>query len=212
MSVTPLVVLDCDSTTIQDEVIELLADAAGTREQVAEVTERAMRGELDFAESLTERVATLRGTAEGVFGDAYARVRLTPGIRELVAAVHARGGKVGVVSGGFHEVLDPIAEDLGIDFWRANRLEVAEGKLTGRTLGPIIDAEAKAVALAEWAEASGIPLSATIAIGDGANDLLMMAVAAIGVGFNAKPIVREQADVSLEDDLAGAIPLLDNLR
>lgn len=212
MSVTPLVVLDCDSTTIQDEVIELLADAAGTREQVAEVTERAMRGELDFAESLTERVATLRGTAEGVFGDAYARVRLTLGIRELVAAVHARGGKVGVVSGGFHEVLDPIAEDLGIDFWRANRLEVAEGKLTGRTLGPIIDAEAKAVALAEWAEASGIPLSATIAIGDGANDLRMMAVAAIGVGFNAKPIVREQADVSLEDDLAGAIPLLDNLR
>lgn len=211
MSVTPLVVLDCDSTTIQDEVIELLADAAGTREQVAEVTERAMRGELDFAESLTERVATLRGTTEGVFGDAYARVRLTPGIRELVAAVHARGGKVGVVSGGFHEVLDPIAEDLGIDFWRANRLEVAEGKLTGRTLGPIIDAEAKAVALAEWAEASGIPLSATIAIGDGANDLRMMAVAAIGVGFNAKPIVREQADVSLEDDLVGAIPLLDRL-
>ena len=211
MSVTPLVVLDCDSTTIQDEVIELLADAAGTRELVAEVTERAMRGELDFAESLAERVATLRGTPEAVFGQAYARVRLSPGIRELIAAVHERGGKVGVVSGGFHEVLDPIAEDLGLDFWRANRLEVADGALTGRTVGPVIDAEAKALALAEWAEASGIPLSATVAIGDGANDLKMMAVAAIGVGYNAKPIVREQADVSIEGNLGQAIPLLDRL-
>lgn len=211
MSVTPLVVLDCDSTTIQDEVIELLADAAGTRELVAEVTERAMRGELDFAESLAERVATLRGTPEAVFGQAYARVRLSPGIRELIAAVHEHGGKVGVVSGGFHEVLDPIAEDLGLDFWRANRLEVADGALTGRTVGPVIDAEAKALALAEWAEASGIPLSATVAIGDGANDLKMMAVAAIGVGYNAKPIVREHADVSIEGDLGQAIPLLDRL-
>ena len=211
MSVTPLVVLDCDSTTIQDEVIELLADAAGTRELVAEVTERAMRGELDFAESLAERVATLRGTPEAVFRQAYARVRLSPGIRELIAAVHERGGKVGVVSGGFHEVLDSIAEDLGLDFWRANRLEVADGALTGRTVGPVIDAEAKALALAEWAEASGIPLSATVAIGDGANDLKMMAVAAIGVGYNAKPIVREQADVSIEGDLGQAIPLLDRL-
>lgn len=211
MSVTPLVVLDCDSTTIQDEVIELLADAAGTREGVAEVTERAMRGELDFAESLTERVATLRDTPDTVFAEAYARVRLSPGIRELVAAVHARGGKVGVVSGGFHEVLDPIAKDLGLDFWRANRLEIADGKLTGRTVGPVIDAEAKAVALAEWAAESEIPMSATMAIGDGANDLRMMEVAAIGVGYNAKPIVTEQADVSIADDLALAIPLLDRL-
>ncbi|MGO2140651.1 MAG: phosphoserine phosphatase SerB [Leucobacter sp.] len=211
MSVTPLVVLDCDSTTIQDEVIELLADAAGTRELVAEVTERAMRGELDFAESLAERVATLQGTPESVFAQAYERVRLSPGIRELISAVHERGGKVGVVSGGFHEVLDPLAEDLGLDFWRANRLEVADGELTGRTVGPVIDAEAKAVALAEWAEASGIPLSATVAIGDGANDLKMMAVAAIGVGYNAKPVVREQADVSIEGDLGQAIALLDRL-
>lgn len=211
MSVTPLVVLDCDSTTIQDEVIELLADAAGTRELVAEVTERAMRGELDFAESLAERVATLRGTPESVFAQAYERVRLSPGIRELISAVHERGGKVGVVSGGFHEVLDPLAEDLGLDFWRANRLEVADGQLSGRTVGPVIDAEAKALALAEWAEASGIPLSATVAIGDGANDLKMMAVAAIGVGYNAKPVVREQADVAIEGDLGQAIALLDRL-
>ncbi|MBL5973431.1 MAG: phosphoserine phosphatase SerB [Candidatus Leucobacter sulfamidivorax] len=208
----PLVVLDCDSTTIQDEVIELIAEAAGTRELVAEVTERAMRGELDFAQSLRERVATLAGTPESVFEETYRRVRPTPGIHELVAAVHARDGRVGVVSGGFHEVLDPLAVDLGIDLWRANRLEVADGALTGRVLGAIVDAEAKAAALREWAEAERIPLSATVAIGDGANDLRMMEVAALGVAFNAKPIVRERADVSIEDDLSLAIPLLDRLR
>lgn len=208
----PLVVLDCDSTTIQDEVIELIAEAAGTRELVAEVTERAMRGELDFAQSLRERVAMLAGTPESVFEETYRRVRPTPGIHELVAAVHARDGRVGVVSGGFHEVLDPLAVDLGIDLWRANRLEVADGALTGRVLGAIVDAEAKAAALREWAEAERIPLSATVAIGDGANDLRMMEVAALGVAFNAKPIVRERADVSIEDDLSLAIPLLDRLR
>lgn len=207
----PLVVLDCDSTTIQDEVIELLADAAGSRAEVAEVTERAMRGELDFAESLTARVATLAGTPETVFEDAYRRVRTTPGITELIAAVHDRGGRVGVVSGGFHEVLDPLARDLRLDAWRANRLEVVDGVLTGRTVGPIIDAAAKAAALREWAQAESIPLSATIAIGDGANDLDMMAVAAIGVAFNGKPVVRERADVSIDDDLSLAIPLLDRL-
>jgi phosphoserine phosphatase len=204
-------VLDCDSTTIQDEVIELLAEAAGSREQVAEVTERAMRGELDFAESLRERVATLAGTPESVFRDAYERVRPTPGIHELIDAVHGRGGKVGVVSGGFHEVLDPLAGDLRLDLWRANRLEVLDGVLTGRTVGPIIDAAAKAASLREWAEATGTPLSATVAIGDGANDLEMMAVAAIGVAFNGKPLVRERADVSIEGDLSLAIPLLERL-
>ncbi|WP_416446864.1 phosphoserine phosphatase SerB [Leucobacter sp. HNU] len=209
--VRPLVVLDCDSTTIQDEVIELLAEVAGTRDLVAEVTERAMRGELDFAESLRERVATLAGTPESVFADAYARVRPSRGIHELVAEVHARGGIVGVVSGGFHEVLDPLAADLRLDRWRANRLEVVDGALTGRVAGPIVDASAKAAALREWAADAGIPLSATIAIGDGANDLEMMAVAAVSVGFNAKPVVRERADVSIEDDLALAIPLFDRL-
>ncbi|MBN9612241.1 MAG: phosphoserine phosphatase SerB, partial [Actinobacteria bacterium] len=173
-AVRPLVVLDCDSTTIQDEVIELLADAAGTRELVAEVTERAMRGELDFAESLRERVATLAGTPESVFEQAYRRVRPTPGIDRLVAEVHARGGLVAVVSGGFHEVLDPLAVDLALDRWRANRLEVVGGELSGRTVGPVIDAAAKAEALREWAQEAGIPLSATMAIGDGANDLKMM--------------------------------------
>lgn len=211
MTAIPLVVLDCDSTTIQDEVIELIADAAGSREAVAEVTERAMRGELDFAESLRERVATLAGTPDSVFADTYARVRLTPGITELIAEVHRRGGKVGVVSGGFHEVLDPLAKDLGLDFWRANRLEVIDGKLTGRTLGPIIDATAKAEALKEWAAESGLDLSASVAIGDGANDLEMMRVAALGVSFNGKPVVVERADEAIEADLSRAIPLLDRL-
>ena len=197
----PLVVLDCDSTTIQDEVIELLAETAGTRELVAEVTERAMRGELDFAESLRERVATLAGTPESVFAESYAKVRLSPGIRELIAAVHDRGGLVGVVSGGFHEVLDLIAADLGLDFWRANRLETADGRLTGRTVGPIIDGAAKAATLQEWAAQSETPLTHTVAIGDGANDLQMMGIAGLGVGYNPKPIVREQADVSIEKDL-----------
>ncbi len=207
----PLVVLDCDSTTIQDEVIELLAEAAGAREQVAEITERAMRGELDFAESLAERVATLRGTPDTVFDAVYQRVRLSPGIRELIDEVHARGGAVGVVSGGFHEVLDPLANDLELDFWRANRLEVIDGVLTGRTVGPVIDASAKAQALTEWAAEREIPLTQTMAIGDGANDLEMMALAGLGVGYNAKPIVRERADASIEGDLALAIPLLAKL-
>lgn len=205
----PLVVLDCDSTTIQDEVIELLAESAGTRELVAEITERTMQGELDFSASLAERVATLAGTPESVFAQAYEKVRLSPGIRELIAAVHSRGGKVAVVSGGFHEVLDLLAEDLNLDFWRANRLELQEGALTGRTLGPVIDAEAKAVALREWAEASQIPMSATVAIGDGANDLAMMEIAGLSIAYNAKPIVRERADVIIEQDLSLVISLLD---
>jgi phosphoserine phosphatase len=207
----PLVVLDCDSTTIQDEVIELLADAAGTREIVAEITERAMLGELDFATSLAERVATLAGTPQDVFAQAYARVRLSPGIHELIAEVHRRGGKVGVVSGGFHEVLDPLAQDLNLDYWRANRLEVVEGRLTGHTVGPVIDGRAKAVALAEWAADLGTPLSSTMAIGDGANDLAMMAVAGVSVAFNAKPIVRDQANEVIEHDLSQAIRFLDRL-
>lgn len=208
----PLVILDCDSTTIQDEVIELIADAAGTRALVAEITERAMRGELDFSESLRDRVATLAGTPDSVFADTYRRVRLTPGIRELVAAVHARGGLVGVVSGGFHEVLDPLAEDLGLDRWRANRLTVDKGRLVGTTVGPVIDAQAKADALREWAAEADIPLSATMAIGDGANDLKMMEIAGISVAFNAKPVVREHADLSIEGDLSLVIPWLERLR
>jgi phosphoserine phosphatase len=204
-----LVVLDVDSTLIRDEVIELLAAYAGTRDEVAHVTERAMRGEIDFVQSLRERVATLRGVPETAFDEVVARVRVTAGVKELVAGIHAGGGLVGVVSGGFHEVVDPLAERLGLDLWRANRLERAGGVLTGRVLGDIVDATAKADALREWAAASGVPLRRTVAVGDGANDLRMMAVAGLGVAFCAKPAVRAAAHVAIDSpDLAQVLPLL----
>lgn len=204
-----LVVLDADSTLIQDEVIELLADAAGSRALVAEVTEQAMRGELDFAESLRARVATLAGLPDTVFAEVGAQIRPTAGVHELIAGVHAAGGLFGVVSGGFHELLDPIGEAFGLDFWRANRLEVVDGRLSGQVSGPIVDAEAKAAALAEWAADAGIPLNRTIAVGDGANDLAMMAVAGLAVAFNAKPRVRAEADVAIDvADLSQVLPLL----
>lgn len=205
----PLVVLDADSTLIREEAIELLADAAGSLELVAAVTERAMRGELDFAESLRERVATLAGLEVAEFERARALMTPTPGVHELIAGVHAAGGLVGVVSGGFHELLDPLAERLGLDFCRANRLEVEGGRLTGVVDGAIIDARAKAAALEEWAAASGIPLERTIAVGDGANDLQMLGRARLGVAFCAKPVVREQADVAIDRvDLGSVLPLI----
>ena len=204
-----LVVLDVDSTLIEDEVIELLADAAGTREAVADVTFRAMNGELDFADSLRERVATLAGLPESVFAEVSARVTVTRGVPQMIAGVHAAGGKVAVVSGGFHEVIDPLAERLGLDHWRANRLEVADGVLTGRVIPPVVDAVAKAEALQEWADAAGIPIAQTIAVGDGANDLPMMALAGLSVGFDAKAPVRDVADVLLDArDLSMLLPLL----
>ncbi|ROS73718.1 phosphoserine phosphatase [Curtobacterium sp. PhB130] len=204
-----LVVLDADSTLLEDEVIELLADAAGTRPQVQAVTERAMRGEIDFAESLRERVATLAGLQADVFARARESVRVTRGAAELVRGVHAAGGTVGVVSGGFHEVLDPFAASLGLDHCQANRLEVADGVLTGRVLGDVVDAHAKAAALRAWASTDGVPLTRTIAIGDGANDLEMMRVAALSVAFDAKPRVRESADVVVVDrDLSPVLAAL----
>lgn len=204
-----LVVLDVDSTLIEDEAIELLADEAGSAALVAEITERAMRGELDFAASLAERVATLAGVDAGCCARVGARIRLTAGARELVDAVHAADGAIAVVSGGFHELLDPIAADLGLDHHRANRLEVVDGRFTGSTLGPVIDAASKADALREWAAAHELPLSRTVAIGDGANDLLMLHAAGLGVAFDAKPVLREAADVCLpRRDLRDALPLL----
>jgi len=205
----PLVVLDADSTLIREEAIELLAEAAGSLEHVAAVTERAMRGELDFAASLRERVATLAGVETAVFDEVRARMTPTPGVHELIDGVHAAGGRVGVVSGGFHELLDPLAERLGLDFCRANRLDVDGGRLTGRVDGPIVDAEAKRTALEEWAATSGIPIARTVAVGDGANDLRMLDRAALGVAFCAKPIVRAQADVAIDrPDLAQVLAVL----
>ena len=204
-----LVVFDVDSTLIEDEVIELLADVAGKRAQVAEVTERAMRGELDFAESLRERVAVLAGLPESVFADVYARITPTKGVQELIDAVHAGGGLVGAVSGGFTQVLTPLAAKLGLDFARANDLEIKDGKLTGTVEGRIVDRAVKAESLLEWAAASGIDPKNTVAVGDGANDLDMLATAGLGVAFNAKPIVRQTAQIVIErQDLRELIPLL----
>jgi phosphoserine phosphatase len=193
-----LVVLDVDSTLIEQEVIELLAGAAGSLEAVAAVTRRAMNGELDFAESLRERVATLAGLPVGVLDDVRSRVTVTRGVPELIAGVHAAGGVIGVVSGGFHEIVDPLARELGLDRWLANRLEVVDGRLTGRVDGAVVDAAAKATSLREWAADAGIPLRQTIAIGDGANDLAMMGEAGLAIGFDAKAPVRDACDVVLD--------------
>lgn len=204
-----LVVLDADSTLIRNEVIELIADEVGRGAEIAAATEAAMRGEVDFATSLRSRVEALAGVPVSSFARVLARIQPTPGARALIDAVHSRGGRVGVVSGGFHEILDTIAPELGVDDWRANRLAVSDGVLTGSVEGEIVDAEGKAVALRGWAADAGIPLSRTIAIGDGANDLRMMADAGLGVAFNAKPAVRERADVVVGPvDLSEVIALL----
>lgn len=204
-----LVVLDVDSTLIENEVIELLADRAGSLVEVEEITRRAMNGEIDFEASLRARVATLEGLPQSVFADVGSEVEVTRGVPEMIAGIHAADGLVGVVSGGFHEVVDPVAAALGLDHWRANRLEVVDGRLTGRLEGPVVDAEAKATTLREWAVAGDVPLSHTVAVGDGANDLPMMAIAGLAVGFDAKAPVRDLAGVLIDErDLSLVLPLL----
>jgi phosphoserine phosphatase len=200
-----LVVMDVDSTLIQDEVIELLAQHAGpeTEAEVAAVTERAMRGEIDFGASLHQRVACLAGLPETVIYEVRAAVRLTPGARTLCRTLLRLGLTLGVVSGGFIEVVEPLAKELGITYTLANRLEIVDGRLTGRVLGDVVDRAAKAAALRRFAAAEGLPMSRTVAIGDGANDLDMLAAAGLGVAFNAKPMVRRQADTTVN------VPYLD---
>ncbi|HEY1530394.1 MAG TPA: phosphoserine phosphatase SerB [Galbitalea sp.] len=204
-----LVVLDVDSTLIENEVIELLAEQAGSLDEVAEITFRAMNGELDFEESLRSRVATLQGLPESVFATVGARVAVTDGVPTMIESVQSAGGRVGVVSGGFHEVVDPVANRLGLNYWRANRLEVVDGLLTGRLSGPVIDADAKASTLREWADDFGVPLVQTVAVGDGANDLPMMAICGLAVGFDAKAPVRDEANLIIDRrDLSQLLPLL----
>jgi len=199
-------IMDVDSTLIQQEVIELLAAYAGKKEEVTAVTEAAMRGELDFAQSLHARVAVLAGLPADVVDSVRAEVKLTEGAADLVAAFKAAGHSVAVVSGGFNQILRPIAEDLGMDYWIANELEIVDGALTGKVLGAVVDRAAKEKYLREWAAAEGIPMEHTIAVGDGANDLDMLSAAGIGVAFNAKPAVRAAADAAVN------LPYLDAVR
>jgi phosphoserine phosphatase len=192
-----LVVMDVDSTLIQGEVIEMLAEHAGCAQRVAEVTQAAMRGELDFAAALRERVALFAGLDARAIDEVRAAVRLAPGARTLVRTLKRLDHKVGIVSGGFTQVTDGLVAELGLDFAAANTLEVVDGRLTGRLVGPIVDRSGKATALARFASEAGVPLAQTVAIGDGANDLDMLAQAGLGVAFNAKPIVRQAADTSV---------------
>ena len=201
--------MDVDSTLITAEVIELLAEHAGSRTEVAAITDRAMHGEIDFATSLHARVATLAGLPVLVLDDVRAELELTPGALELLAELDRRGWPVGLVSGGFAEVVEPLAASLGITRTRANRLEIADGLLTGRVLGAVIDQAAKEAALREYAAAEGIDLVDTIAIGDGANDLAMLAAAGFSVAFNAKPLVRGAADVAVDGRLDAVLELID---
>ena len=192
-----LVVMDVDSTLIQQEVIELLAAKAGAGEKVREITEAAMRGELDFAESLRARVKLLAGLPESVLVDVQREITLTPGARTLISTLHKLGHSVAAVSGGFTSVIEPLFAELGISLYRANTLEIENGFLTGNVTGSIIDRAGKAQALREFAAQEGVALAQTIAIGDGANDLDMIAIAGLGIAFNAKPAVREAADSSV---------------
>jgi len=192
-----LVVMDVDSTLIQDEVIDLLAERAGAHTEVAAITDRAMRGEIDFAESLRQRVALLAGLPVDALHETAQRIRLTPGARTLCRTLHRLGFRVCLVSGGFREVITPVAEVLEVDGLRANALEVRDGVLTGEVLGPIVDRQGKREALEEFAREFDIPLTRTIAIGDGANDLDMLDAAGLGIAFNAKPLVQAAADTTV---------------
>ncbi len=198
-----LVVLDVDSTLVQGEAVDLLAAEAGTSGAVAAITAAAMAGELEFAEALRRRVALLAGTDVAAVDAVREALVLTPGARTLVRTLQRLGFDIALVSGGFEEIVVPIAAELGIDKVAANRLETDGGRLTGRLAGPIVDRAGKAEALVRFAGAAGIPLERTVAVGDGANDLDMLAVAGLGIAFNAKPLVRDAADTSL------SVPYLD---
>jgi len=192
-----LVVIDVDSTLLQDEAIDLLAARAGCAAQVREITAAAMRGELDFADSLRERVALLAGQDASIIDEVLAVLRLAPGARTLIRTLRRLGYRCGVVSGGFTQVTDWLTIELGLDFAEANALEIADGKLTGRIVGRVVDRAGKERALRHFAAVAGVPLSQTVAVGDGANDLDMISAAGLGIAYNAKPAVRTAADTSL---------------
>lgn len=210
-TVKGLLVMDVDSTLIMEEGIDLLGEEAGVGAQVAAITERAMRGELDFEAALRERVTLLKGLPEDIFARIAERIHFTPGAEDLVKELHKRGYKVGLVSGGFHETVDRLAEQLGIDYVKANRLEIQQGLLTGRVLGDIVTKDTKLAMLKAWAAENKLELNQTIAMGDGANDLPMIQAAGIGIAFMAKPIVRDQAPYQIQEcNLYRVIDFLDN--
>ena len=197
---TGLLVSDVDSTFLTQEVIELVAEHAGVRERVEEITTAAMRGELDFSQSLRARVALLEGLDESVLGSVREILEPTPGALELVRRAKQEGWVTALVSGGFHEVIDELAAEAGIDHVRANRFEIVDGRFTGKVLGPIIDGVAKREALEEFAELHGVPRERIVAMGDGANDREMLIAAGTGIAFRAKPALREVADVVLDGE------------
>jgi len=194
-----LVQLDVDSTFIQQEAIELLAAKAGVLEQVVAITSSAMRGEIDFEESLRARVALLKGLPSSAIDQVREEITLTDGAEELVEALHAEGHSVALVSGGFLNIIEPMIKSLSIRYYRANELEIRDGVLTGGLIGSIVDRAGKATALREFAELSAVSLENTVAIGDGANDLDMMAIAGLSIAFNAKPVVAQAADLSINE-------------
>ena len=200
-----LIVMDVDSTLIQGEVIEMLAAHAGCEAEVARVTEAAMRGELDFADSLRERVALLEGLDASCLDRVYDDLVLSPGARTTVRTLKRLGYRFAIVSGGFSQITDRLADELGIDFSAANQLEIVDGKLTGRVVGDIVDRAGKARALRRFAAEAGVPEAATIAIGDGANDLDMLSAAGLGIAFNAKPVVQQAAHTAVN------VPYLDTV-
>ncbi|MCV7243853.1 phosphoserine phosphatase SerB [Mycobacterium mantenii] len=192
-----LIVFDVDSTLVQGEVIEMLAARAGAEGKVAAITDAAMRGELDFAQSLEQRVATLAGLPASVIDEVADQLELMPGARTTLRTLRRLGYACGVVSGGFRRIIEPLAEELMLDYVAANDLEIVDGTLTGRVIGPIVDRAGKATALREFADQVGVPMAQTVAVGDGANDIDMLAAAGLGIAFNAKPALREVADASL---------------
>ncbi|WP_035834339.1 phosphoserine phosphatase SerB [Jonesia quinghaiensis] len=210
MTISRLVVMDVDSTLIQQEVIELIAAHAGTEELVAAVTEKAMRGEIDFAQSLAQRVKTLQGVPVEKVHQVREAITFSPGAREFISECQRRGWEVALVSGGFEEIVAGLAAEVGITKFRANRLEVRDGVLTGATTGPVVDRAYKARVLRELAAECALDMEHTVAIGDGANDLDMIAAAGIGIAYNAKPLVREQAPYSITGRLDEALSVIDN--
>jgi phosphoserine phosphatase len=203
-----LVMLDMDSTLIMQEVIDLLAAKAGVAEEVSAITKKAMAGEMDFAQSLEARVSLLAGLNKSMLSEVRSEITLTQGAEKLIQTLHLKGHKVGVVSGGFIDVIEPILKELKIDFYRANKLQILNGELTGKLEGEIIDRAAKLKALVEFAKNEGVQMSQTVAIGDGANDLDMIESAGLGVAFNAKPKVAAVADTTISGSDLSAVLLL----